>query len=78
MRLAGIVGAAGAMRVAGGLDLEGAPGQPRIDGKAPSPAYVSDFLATSDGLALVRSFTRIKSAKLRRTIVNMVEDIAGD
>ncbi len=58
--------------------FEDAPGQPKINGKAPSPAYVSDFLATSDGLALVRSFTRIKSAKLRRTIVNMVEDIARD
>jgi len=58
--------------------FEGAPGQPRIDGKAPSPAYVSDFLATSDGLALTRAFMQIKSAKLRRTIANMVEDIAGN
>jgi transcriptional regulator with XRE-family HTH domain len=58
--------------------FEGVPGQPRIDGKAPSPAFVSDFLATSDGLALTRAFTQIKSAKLRRTIVNMVEEIAGD
>lgn len=56
--------------------FDGAPGQTRIDGKAPSPAYVNDFLATSDGLALVRSFARIKSAKLRRCIVNMVEGIA--
>src|SRR3990172_8460682 len=54
--------------------FEGVPGQPRIDGKAPSPAYVSDFLATSDGLALTRAFTRIKSAKLRRSIVNVVEE----
>src|SRR5438045_5478821 len=26
----------------------------------PSPAYVSDFLATSEGLALTKAFTRIK------------------
>ncbi len=37
--------------------------------EAPSPAYVSDFLATSDGLALTKSFMRIKDAKLRRRIV---------
>ena len=42
-----------------------------------SPAYVSDFLATSEGLALTRAFTRITDAKLRRSIVEMVEQIAA-
>src|SRR3954463_6887765 len=42
-------------------------------GEAPSPAYVSDFLATSDGLSLTKSFMRIKSSKLRRRIVDLVE-----
>src|SRR5215471_5623154 len=37
--------------------------------EAPSPAYVSDFLATSDGLALTKAFTRISDSKLRRRIV---------
>jgi transcriptional regulator with XRE-family HTH domain len=46
-------------------------------GEAPSPAYVSDFLATSEGLALTRAFTRITDAKLRRSIVDMVEQIAA-
>jgi transcriptional regulator with XRE-family HTH domain len=46
--------------------------------EAPSPAYVSDFLATSDGLALTKAFMRIGSAKLRRRIVDLVEQIAGD
>ena len=46
-------------------------------GEAPSPAYVSDFLATSDGLSLTKSFMRIKSGKLRRRIVDLVEQIAG-
>ena len=41
-----------------------------------SPAYVSDFLATSEGLALTRAFTRIADAKLRRRIVELVEQIA--
>ena len=45
-------------------------------GEAPSPAYVSDFLATSDGLALTKAFTRISDSKLRRRIVELVEQIA--
>ncbi|MEW6641035.1 MAG: helix-turn-helix transcriptional regulator [Pseudomonadota bacterium] len=44
---------------------------------APSPAYVSDFLATSEGLALTRAFTRISDPKLRRTIVDLVEQMAA-
>ena len=46
-------------------------------GEGTSPAYVSDFLATSEGLALTRAFTRITNAKLRRSIVDMVEQIAA-
>ena len=42
-----------------------------------SPTYVSDFLATSEGLALTRAFTRIADAKLRRSIVELVEQIAA-
>ena len=45
--------------------------------EAPSPAYVSDFLATSEGLALTRAFTRLSDPKLRRSIVEMVEQIAA-
>jgi transcriptional regulator with XRE-family HTH domain len=41
-----------------------------------SPAYVSDFLAASEGLALTRAFTRITDAKMRRSIVDLVEQIA--
>src|SRR5947209_17469056 len=36
--------------------------------EAPSPAYVADFLATADGLALTRAFMRIDNRKLRRRI----------
>jgi transcriptional regulator with XRE-family HTH domain len=46
--------------------------------EAPSPAYVSDFLATSDGLSLTKAFMRIKDAKLRRRIVDLVQQMAGD
>jgi transcriptional regulator with XRE-family HTH domain len=60
--------------------FEGAPDistSSHRDGDAPSPAYVADFLATSDGLALTKAFMRIKDAKLRRSIVELVQQIAG-
>lgn len=63
--------------------FEGVPSprtEQRTEGlsEAPSPAYVSDFLATSDGLALTKAFVRITDAKLRRRIVDLVEQIAGE
>jgi hypothetical protein len=61
--------------------FEGAPhlpGQPNGIGEAPSLAYVSDFLATTDGLALTKAFMRIKEPSLRRCIVQLVEQIAAD
>jgi transcriptional regulator with XRE-family HTH domain len=63
--------------------FEGAPHVPGIGkssgmSEAPSPAYVSDFLATSDGLSLTKAFMRIKNSKLKRRIVDLVEQIAGD
>jgi transcriptional regulator with XRE-family HTH domain len=58
--------------------FEGAPGGAGgAMGESASPAYVSDFLATSDGLALTKAFTRLKDAKLRRSIVDLVEQIAA-
>jgi hypothetical protein len=46
-------------------------------GAAPSPDYVTDFLATADGLALTKAFMRIKNAKLKRCIVDLVEQITA-
>ena len=54
-----------------------AAGRPEGLGEAPSPAYISDFLATSDGLALTKAFMRIDDSKLRRRIVDLVEQIAA-
>jgi len=59
--------------------FEGSPNLHGVGGTikdAPSTAYVSDFLATSEGLSLTKAFTRIKEAKLRRRIVDLVEEIA--
>jgi transcriptional regulator with XRE-family HTH domain len=61
--------------------FEGAPsgvGLSAVTGEAPSPAYVSDFLASSEGLALTKAFMRIKDPKVRRRVVDLVEAIAGD
>ena len=60
--------------------FEGAPSPPGTNegfGEAASPAYVTDFLATTDGLALAKAFMRIPNAKLRRRVVDLVEEMAG-
>src|SRR6266851_6371840 len=60
--------------------FEGAPharGQGYAQTDAPSPQYVADFLATSDGLHLTKAFMHIQNARLRRSIVNLVEQIAS-
>lgn len=60
--------------------FEGAPALsalPKRTAAAPSTAYVSEFLATSDGLALIKAFMEIRDAKLRRRIVDLVEQIAS-
>ena len=70
---------ANALQVPVAFFFEGAPslsGTPQSKGTAPSPAYLSDFLATSDGLALTKTFMEIKNKNLRRRIVDRVEGIA--
>ncbi len=66
---------------------EGAPqldpagvGPPSGDGLAeqPTPTYVSDFLSTADGLHLMRAFVRVKDAKVRKRIVDLVEALTSD
>jgi hypothetical protein len=37
---------------------------------------VSEFLATTDGVALIKAFMRIEP-RLRRRIADLVEEIAG-
>ena len=54
--------------------FEGTPGG--VGGTTETPSYVNEFLATSDGVALTKAFTRIENTKLRRLIVGTVEDCA--
>ena len=60
--------------------FEGVSGKQSEDGlsKAAVADYVSDFLSSSDGLALTKAFTNIKDSKLRRRVVDLVEEIAGE
>jgi len=54
----------------------GLPSRNRRD--APSPNYLTDFLATANGQALVKAFMRIKRTAVRRSIVRMLEAIADE
>src|SRR6516225_7336935 len=47
-------------------------------GSALSMAQIDDFISDSDGLRLIGAFTRIDNADLRRRIVMLVQEIAGD
>jgi transcriptional regulator with XRE-family HTH domain len=42
----------------------------------PTPDYIAGFLATSHGLALSKAFMEIQDPKLRRRVVDLVEEIA--
>jgi transcriptional regulator with XRE-family HTH domain len=60
--------------------FEDAPGVSTEVGFAESrpAAFVTDFLASSEGLQLNKAFVRIKDPKIRRRIVDLVRSIAGD
>jgi transcriptional regulator with XRE-family HTH domain len=64
--------------------FEDAPGAPAAtvnnsSGLAEPPAtnYVVDFLSSSEGIQLNRAFVRIKDAKLRRRVIDLVQAMAG-
>lgn len=46
--------------------------------EAPFPGYISDFLASSDGLSLTKAFQKIQRASLRRSIVHLVEGLTDN
>ena len=47
------------------------------DRNTPSPAYIDDFVTTSDGLRLAKAFMRIPKPAVRHHIVALVKEIAG-
>jgi len=61
--------------------FEGVPGSDAMpsEGFSDNPvAYVADFLSTAEGLQLNKAFSRIRDAKVRRRIVDLVVCLAGD
>jgi transcriptional regulator with XRE-family HTH domain len=66
------------LRVPATFFFDGGPSVPSRAKRQTSPStdYVSDFLADPDGLTLIKEFIQIKDAKLRRKIVQLVEQIA--
>ena len=61
--------------------FEGAPNASAPHGSHRSElsmAQIDDFVSGSNGLRLMRAFMRIDNADLRRRIVMLVQEIAGD
>ena len=58
-------------------DAPGAPVEPAWHGERPSASYVVDFLSSSEGIQLNKAFVRIKDAKLRRKVIDLVRAMAG-
>src|SRR6266699_776948 len=61
--------------------FEGVPNASRphgSNGSALSMAQIDDFVSDSNGLRLIEAFMRIDNAALRRSIVMLVQEIAGD
>lgn len=59
-------------------DAPGTPGDVTGMSEAPQTQHVVDFLSSSEGIQLNRAFVRIKDAKLRRRVIDLVRGIAGD
>lgn len=63
--------------------FEDAPGAAAADSSGtgmaeqPSASYVVDFLSSSEGIQLNKAFIRIKDAKIRRKVIELVRAVAG-
>jgi transcriptional regulator with XRE-family HTH domain len=61
--------------------FEGLPPPDGPSGRKDDGSYeadVSDFFASSDGLSLAKAFMQIRSPKLRRCIVGLIQEIAAE
>ncbi len=61
--------------------FEDAPGTPEEAAgfaESSSHSYVVDFLSSTEGLSLNKSFVRIKDARVRRRIVDLVQTLAAE
>jgi transcriptional regulator with XRE-family HTH domain len=44
----------------------------------PQSTFVSEFMATSEGVQLTRAFVRIADPQVRRRLIDLVETLAGE
>jgi transcriptional regulator with XRE-family HTH domain len=78
------VGASRLQAMANALDVPIAyffPDAPTAEGSGMAEegaAFMMDFMSTSEGLELSRAFTRIRSTKVRRKVVELVRALAED
>ena len=72
---------AAVLRVPVAFFFEGAPavpGQTSQTNQNATPDYVSEFVSSVDGLALIKAFRRIRDAKLRHRLVLLVEQVTAE
>lgn len=75
---------AGILQVPVAFFFEGQPGNGDMaamkaeHGLTVAPSIIADFTATRDGLSLIKNFSKIENSKIRRGIVDLVEQIAGE
>jgi transcriptional regulator with XRE-family HTH domain len=59
-------------------DAPGAPANSPGLAEPPSTSYVVDFLSSSEGIQLNKAFVRIKDARVRRRLIDLVRAVAGE
>jgi transcriptional regulator with XRE-family HTH domain len=80
------IGAGRLQQIAGLLQVpiefffEGAPApvQSGRSSRETTPDYVSEFLATRDGLALTKAFVHIKRPAIRHRLVQLAQELANE
>jgi len=62
--------------------FEDAPGSTSVPptgmAEARESSHVVDFLSTSEGIQLNKAFVRIREAKLRRRVIDLIRSLSGD
>lgn len=61
--------------------FDGAPTGDLVTGgfaDSASTTYISDFLSTSEGVQLTKAFIRIKSSRVRRRVIDLIEAMAEE
>jgi len=62
----------------GAPSLPGEAGEPAGLAEPRAPDFATGMLSTSEGLALARAFMRISNVRLRRRLVDLVEEMAAE